>query len=282
MKEDGNLEGRETALTNNRKLDKEKLVTELNIKINQELSKPMEEIDMDLVDECMAFLDEIDGDKYKPNEHEKQKRLAELSQLISEKYKTKSPRKKPWTGWKNTLIAVTCVVLLMSASVFVCAAVWQITPSDVLSRWGKAIFSLPYDEEINESGFTFIFPEDTKKYSSLSEFAESESYEILLPEWLPEDVKVESIIYTEANKNEEISIKFTNQSLFYSVLLNQTINYDSWDFVAQDSFGSITYYTFEHEYGFEIRFNHDNNSYSIIYNDMDIIITILKNLKIQE
>lgn len=263
----------------NKDYSKVKLIAELNATIDKELSKPVDEADSDLVDECMAFLDEISGDKYTPDENEKQKRLAELSKLISQKCNPKQSMKKHHIKLRTIFAAAACVLFLMAASVFVCAATWKISPGDVLVKWGKAIFDMPYNEEIEESGFTFIRPDGVETYSTLDDFAQSEQFGILLPHWLPENIQVESVVYINSSGYEQILFQFNDEALLYSVYLYQNIDYDERDIIDKGKINDIEYYTLESEYGVEVRFNYKENSYSIVYNDINIILSIIKKLK---
>ncbi len=192
------------------------IVLYLNAVIDRELEKPFDKQDIDLIEECSEFLNEIDGEKYLPDKEIKEQKLAELLR-ICENSETKrhagANNKKKLL--KRIFIASAVFVLLLVLSVFTAAVYNGMTLSDIINKIG--LFNIPTDHSTDESGLSIIRGESYEVYSSVEELEEAKKIDIIYPEWLPEGVKIENISYYTINEIPRVIIVFDNDEIFYSV-----------------------------------------------------------------
>lgn len=257
----------------------EQLTAYLIQQIDIELSKPLDEQDMRYIDECNEFLKQINGDKYKPDPQRKQQQLEALRQRINDKSVEKVIRTKRFG--RRTLAVLCAIVAIFCASILVTAAISQATILDVLGRWGRAVFNIPSGSEVVENEMTFIRKGDVKQYGSIDELLEHEQLNVKMPTWLPAGVRIEKLIWLEAENETSINVDFNVENILIKIRFNE----DYYNKIAasprasQLEIDSQLCYLISTDLRQELVFCQQGYTYSISADDIEVLKNILKGME---
>ena len=195
----------------------EQLAEYLNRQIDAELEKPFDQQDMDYIDECNAFLNELSLPLDLPDPAVKAEKLKELYAEFAKMHR--SHCFNPVSFLKRFAAAACIIIIIFTIPVLITAAINGMTPVDVLEKWGKDIFNLPYDEPVEAEGMTFIRNGNVTAYDSIDDLLEAEQLDILYPSWLPDEIKINSIIAVDEKNGLTINFVFNKNEVYYTVML---------------------------------------------------------------
>lgn len=271
--------GRQATLNKKQTPTDEQLTAYLIQQIDLELSKPSDAQDMHYIDECNEFLKQINGDRYSPDPERKLQQLEELRQRIHDQSAEKVIRTK---RFGRRAMAILCaIVAVFCASVLITSAISQISPLDVLERWGRVLFSIPYDEEIVENKMTFIRNGEVKQYGSIDELLEQEQLNILIPTWLPDGVCIQKLTWLELDHEITININFNVEDIFIRIKFGEKY-YKKIEESSRarklDIEGEICY-LIPVDLRKELVYCKHGYTYSISADDIEILKNILKGLR---
>ena len=256
-----------------------KWVDFLNRQIDIELEKPENEQSMEFIDECSSLIDEVRGEADNPDPKIKERRLTELYSAF-EKQAANKRRRPVFHIWKKIAAAACILLAIIATPVFVAAAVNKISPIAVLERWGKAIFDMPYDTPVEESGMTFIRNSNLTYYESPKELLEAEKLDIMYLGWLPDGVELTEIIKVGESEGTSLIFNYSGEEIYYTAAL-----YDKYGETISDDFtndiveiNGILYYLSVLEEKNNAVFVKDGYSYSVTAGDRDTLIKLLKGI----
>lgn len=262
------------------------LIAYLNQTIDKELEKKIDKQDMDLIDECNAFLNDIEGNKYAPDDKIKEENLAALSKVFAKvKIIPKENIKHTYDIFpRKKIVAVACVIVIMFVlSIFVTAVAQGLSPMEVLDKWGVSILNLPYDKNVEAYGMTFIRNGSVIEYHSVEDLLKSEKLEILYPTWIPEDIKIDSILLTEKKEGTSVTFVFNNSDIFFNVFMyevypkiNENPRFDVLKINGVDCYLSML------DEKHNAIFYFDSKTYSISAKEYDTLILLLNNILSEE
>lgn len=244
-----------------------KLIIWLRDRISEEIEKPENEIDYELVDSCSKLLAELIGDTEKLSKEELEERYSEI---INHKPMQATPGQKMTFRMKGVL-SVVCAAMVIVGGSFAVSAFKPSTMNYVLSA-----LNLNKGGEFEEAGITYRYMGEAVVYSSVSEIIEKEDIGIILPTELPEGIRIESII----RNDEKIVIEFNDDVLNVAVYFDCKSEFDelknnSEKYVCNDIISNIA----ERD-GIYISYTFiDSNVYIVKSDNIDEIKLILTNLK---
>lgn len=261
--------------------DDEVLKRKLRAIIRTEAEKPIEEMDVDLIDECLDFLMELEGSEKIIKEQTEAGVNAVLEKLENKKHGKKN------FGFK-ALIAAACLAIILLAG-NLAAMAFGIDTVSVYKQLGTALTYMLSGEEVDYSGITIIKENQAVNYDSFDEFISSEDYRnILYPAKLPKGIKItgisivssqqkdyyhthEDIFYT--TNNPEISIIAHTEPEFLNFFLSSVENY------KEERIGNYNCYTIDFNKSFQCAFIHNDITYVIKSPSYEDAVKIIKNLK---
>ena len=258
----------------------------LSILQDREAQKPVEEMDCELISSCVKILLNLQGKKVLLTEKEIEEKVrkisfAESSENVKEFKVNKNVRTK--TTQKRILLIAAVIAILVAILSFVSVAFeWNIIDS-MKERFGS-VFNVPVGVEQHENGVTLVNNGKYYHYSSLSELTEQEKFHILLPNNLPNDITINSVIAYEKQNSKRIDLTFSNENLLFSVMLNSDLPKEATEFYDEKvSINSTDFYisTLTDVGTNLVQFSHNGNYYKITYNDMQILLDIIENLEEQ-
>lgn len=254
---------------------------------DKEVEKPVEEMDCELIASTVELLLKLQGKKVSLTEKEIEEKVrkisfTESSDNVKEFKVNKNVRTK--TTQKRILLIAAVIAILVAILSFVSVAFeWDI--HNIMKDKFGSVFNVPVGVEQTENGITFTNNGKNIKYNSLDELTENEGINILLPYNLPNDIKIDRIYITDDKIGKTINVIFSDQNLFYTVILGYTMPDEVTETCDKKiSVNSTDYYIS----GLTdvgtclIQFSHNGNYYRITHNDMQILLDIIENLEEQE
>ncbi len=186
--------------------------------ISEEVAKPEDQIDMELIDECDSFLSDLLDDGLNLTDNEINKRYATVMSRIKKEQKRRRISISHIARKFAVFAAAVLVVVVSTLSVY------AYFPS--FHDWVNRILNLPVGSSFEAEEITFINNGEPIVYSDMETLIKNEGLEgILYPKNLPKDLKILSVKYN--GKETEypcIDFEFSDSSIFYSIELNNRYN----------------------------------------------------------
>ena len=190
----------------------------LNYEIDKELNKDSEEQDWERIEEYRQALDEVCTGKYDPDLDIKEEKINELRDLYHKAGKKKSVTFKHSHRWSGAIAA--CLVIMILSIPVASAAIYHLSPADIIRRLGSELFNIPYDVPVEESGITIVRHGNVKEYATIEELFDIENINILYPTWLPENDYIKEVVIYFQGDPDSIAFVFNDKSISYSVDLD--------------------------------------------------------------
>ena len=256
----------------------------LSILRDREAEKPVEEMDCELIASTVELLLKLQGKKVSLTEKEIEEKVRKISFTESsdnvKEFKVNKNVRTKTTQRRILLIAAVIAILVAILSFVSVAFEWDI--HDIMKDKFGSVFNVPVGVEQHENGVTFTHDGKNVIYDSIEELSQEESLNILLPNNLPNSIKINRVFVTN---NTTIDINFSDENILFSVMLNQNLpeeateNYDK-----KITINSTDYYisTLSDAGTNIIQFSHNGNYYKITCNDMEILLNVIENLEEQE
>lgn len=256
--------------------EKQSLKDKLMAIILLETSKAYNEMDSDLVKECVDFLMELEG-KERLTKEEIQKRVNEIpfwgraeaiGLYVNRRLRTK----------RLALIAAVIALIIALLGII---AIGSGDPSDELVRmltWEDMKDWLPGTSK-DFGNITVYKADEAKIYSSIEEFAKSEEIEILYPTWLPKDEKFLSVNYELYNGEEKYSYLTSNPFCYIGVRLNKELPEETKEVCTKKEINGLTVYYCKTPQFHQANFVYENNYYSVTAYTEEDLFRIIENLK---
>ena len=258
-------------------LTKAGIMKKLEAIVDSELSKPYEEIDRSLVDECVNFLMELREEK----ELTKEEILTKVKAIpfVGKKTSDKSQKKKRFGVRKALLTAAILIIIAILGSIV--ASSFGTDAVDILRRIGHGIAEMASGEKLDVGGITIVKLDSSEEYGSVEELLEKEQIHIMYPTYLPEGSEVEKIHMTEFDGITEIifQIKGTD-TVSLGVYLDCGITEEEEKAAERtETVNGMLCLFVNAPDRIQVAFEYKGNKYVVGYNDYDELIRIIENLE---
>lgn len=263
--------------------DDEVLKRKLRAIIRTEAEKPIEEMDVDLIDECLDFLMELEGSE----KIIKEQTEAGVNAVL-EKLKNKKHGKKNF-GFK-ALIAAACLAIILLAG-NLAAMAFGIDTMSVYKQLGTALTYMLSGEEVDYSGITIIKENRSVNYKSIEDFLMSDRSDgILYPSMLPDGIKIKKIAVND-DKDEKNGVKDIHKNIFYvtnnynvSIIAHTDPDFlnsflSSAENYNEEIVGNYKCYTIDLNKSFQCAFIYNDITYVIKSPSYEDAVKIIINLK---
>ena len=262
-------------INNEYDLTKAGIIKKLEAIIDSELSKPYEEIDPSLVDECVNFLMELREEKGLTDEEILIK--VEAIPFVGKKASSESQKKKKPGIRKILPLAAILIIIAMLGSIV--ASSFGTDAPDVLRRIGHAIVEIFNGEKREVGEITIVKPDSSEEYGTVEELLEKEHIHILYPTYLPQESKIEKIFLTETNGKAEILFKISGPFSF-GINLNSGISEEEEKaYKERETVNGIPcLITYAPDWAQAV-FEHNGNKYTVSDDDYGELIKIIENLE---
>ena len=250
--------------------------------IENEIQKPLEQQDLDLIAECTEYMMELSaGEITVPAERKEQALLEAKANNPAVEKKGRVIAKKPKLRLK--IVAAIAALLVLSFSTLTVAAkvggysnAWDF----VLENVGN-ISKMEPGDFIDGDGITLIKGGKSIAYGSIEELISTEGYDILYPSKLPNDIRITKITQQVVSETHIVwTFSFNNDGQSLSVSNLQQIS--SGDLSSYEVYETdkIVFYIKSFSNGSYQAIGYDQKyEYQIIFTDYESLITILSNMK---
>lgn len=264
----------------NNDMHNQELRNHLNELIDIELRKSNP--DMNLIDESNALLDILEGGMYdQPITVEKKeiKKILKKYKIIIQKQKVSDIHPHAKSTWRKIPV-VACICLFLIVLPITVGAIAGLSPAELLEQISSRIFSWDIGSAHEIEGMTFIRNGEAKHYDSIEQCLAQEDLDICEPTWLPEGVKIESIVMLSGGEYDRIIYELNTDDITISInFTDQTDDFQNIDYsIKEISENCILYYTFEEE-RYRAQMINAGKVYVLTANDFHIIENIAKGLK---
>ena len=264
--------------------NKSELIKNLESLYDLEIKKSIETIDTDLLDETIAFgleLNELEVTLTPEEIEEKVRKIpfVETATLNTTPTSVKGKTTKV-KSHKILLIAAIISILVAIFTITSIAFDWNIF-DELKNRFGT-VADAPINEDIDVNGITVVMRGETTAFDSIEEFLENEKFDILYPTKLPETTFLNQVVLQQTDKTNKINFVFNNSDFSYIVVFNKSISEDIKNIsIEMLEINNLNCYIIDMpDLGqVQIHFTHNNNLYSLSYNNKQELIEIIENLK---
>lgn len=249
--------------------------------IDHELSK--QNPDMKMIEAFSAVLNEMDHGVQPLDPKEREEAIKNLKQACHEIMEKKTiDSAKPMRGRRmvRKTVAVLCTILVVFGLMLgtVCA-IGGVSPITILENIGHEIFGWEVGEPVEIEGLTFIRNGEPKQYDSIEQCLREEGLDVCYPTWLPEGVRVETILVFSDESINEVVYKMNSDTLYISFSTQDDIEViKNQDYILEELDGIVFYYTKTDEL-YKVKIEVSENVYSISAIDLNIIKNIIIGLK---
>ena len=193
--------------------------------IDHELSK--QNPDMKMIEAYSAVLNEMDHSAQQLDPEEREEAIKNLKRACQDMtdnkviYSAQPVRRRRMVRKTVTVLCTILVVFgLMLGTV---CAIGGVSPITVLENIGHAIFGWEVGEPVEIEGLTFIRNGEPKQYDSIEQCLREEGLDICYPTWLPDGIRVESVLVLSNDENDRVVYRLNSDSITINVNLSEKI-----------------------------------------------------------
>ena len=256
--------------------------------IDNEMAKNVDEIDMELVNECQEELAELMAE-------ERTERFAgqdastsaesEYAGNLSSRGRTHAKGHTACYAKKRIRLAslIAAVVILASfASLSVVASSKGYASAfEYVSAMAKNLFNMNDGEMVEDGNITIIKNGEHTNYTSIEQMVQEEKLDIMYPTNLPYDIKITEVVITDlANGKFSVDFNFNSSQIDLFIYSDYTVNQETveaFTYTVKSQAGD-TFYIILRDTCYQAVCHKANREYVILansYTDIDIMINSL-------
>lgn len=256
--------------------------------LEKEMSKSPKEMNLGLIDECSAQIDELVGEGPKRSSAAVQAQIQKILGIPSDgATKTRKPRPIATVDTKNRhrirnffVILAASLVLLYSSMAIAAKVQGYDNAWEFVTQKFIEIFNLDSGEALEEGNITLIAEDQVLYYSSVEELLCVEGENILYPTYIPTSNSLVSVYkYTQADRIK-LALDFQNDNLF--IYIKNYYTYDLSVTTGQEEYsnGLAIFYIVRLDNGyFQANCQYKGYEYTIMHNNHDELLKILQSMK---
>lgn len=263
--------------------DKLKLIHFLNFICDYEASKPIEEMDEELIDACVKVSLELQDKhvNHSPEFIDEQVRKIfhkeETETTVPEAVKT---TKKQINKNKVWLVAACIAILVALFSIISVANDWNVF--DFLSEKFGSVHSAPIEEELDFNGVTVFMNGENINFPNIEEALKTQKLEVMYPSTLPYNIQIDKITLYEENSVDKLAYNFNDTTLYAEISFNSTVSQkvinDATEIKVINSFNCYIC-DMPDIHCTQITFEYNGDAYKFSHTDKDVLIRIIENLE---
>ncbi len=263
--------------------DKAKLIRFLNFVCTLEASKPVEEMNEDLIDACVTVLLELQ-DKHvelSPEYIDNQvRKIFHPEDAETTEPETVKEPKKVVSKKKIWLVAACIAILVALLSIVSFSSERNVV--DVLEDFFGTYEFIPFGKEVDVGEETYGKNGDTVEYKTIEDVVNNEKFTLLFPANTTNSIQVNIISVIEKQNSVIFSVSFDNPNISMEIITNS-------DTTAKEKFycketltiNDVVFYICEMKDVSQVQayFMHNDNLYTISCSSRDILMQVLENME---
>lgn len=268
----------------NNNSDNQEFIKKLELLRDLEAEKPVEEMDVSLVKACVELILELRGEtvNFTPEEVKEKVRkipFVEETTTLNTPPQSVKGRSTKVKSRKILLIAAIISILIAVFAVSSIAFDWNIF-DELKNRFGT-VADTPTNQEINIDGISVFMRGENKNYNTLEDAQNDLNLDILYP-WFLENITLKQIVVQQVASKKEVTFVFDNPDMVYFVILNENL--------SDNIKNGATEILEKNDYLFyitdmpdisttQIQFEYKGNLYALVYNNKQVLMSIIENLE---
>lgn len=261
--------------------DKLRLIEFFEFLLDEEISKPLGQMNSEAVDNYVEILLDLQDKQVELSP----KYIDEQVRKIFHPEDSTAPEAvkttKKYFNKKKVWLVAACIAILVALFSFISVAYdWNVF--DFLTEKFGSVHSAPVEEEQDFNGVSVFVNGKNTNYKSIKEALKTEKPDILYPASLPDDIKVENIMFSEVNSVNKIFFTFSNTELFMEVSCNKTLTEETKEVateVQKIDYITCYIYKFSDINSYQISFEYKGDTYDFNHSNKELLIEIIGNLK---
>lgn len=262
--------------------EKLKLISFFELLLDNEVSKPLGEMDSKSVDAYIKILmnlqdmhielsSEFIDEQVRKIFHKEEKTALPEAVKTTKKYFNK---KKVW------LVAACIAILVALFSIVSVASDWNVF--DFLSEKFGSVHSAPIEEGVDFNGITITNHGKGTKYKTIEDALKAEKIDVLYPSVLPDGITITNITTFIEDSEKVVTFNFSNFDINLTVFYNRELSTEAkTNSTKTQEINSILCYICEMPDVslYQIEFEYKGNLYSFNHTNKEELIKIIENLK---
>lgn len=254
-----------------------------------EMSKSPEEMDLKLIDECSAQIDELAGEGPK---HSSAVIQAKIKQILGEPTSRVSRNRakvktitavdtKNRHRVRKFFVILSASLLLLYSSLTIAAKVqgysnaWEFVAQKFIE-----IFNLDSGESLEAGSFDFIMEDERVEYESVEALLREENWDILYPQYIPERISLVSVRKVVHDDKTKLVFTFSDTALSITVKNYYTFDSSVTNNLEKHDIGALRFYIKKLSNGtYQAICQFNNFEYTINHNNYNELIQIIKNME---
>ena len=259
--------------------EKLRLINFFELLLNEEISKPLGEMNSEAVDNYIKILLHLQ-DKHvelSPEFIDEQVRKIFHKEDFAAPETAKTTKKR---YSKNKIWLVAACVAILVALFSILSFSYEKSVKDVLEDFFGTYELIPFNKEITVNKETYGKESSAKTYKSIKELLKNKKINLLYPKSI--ENTTDQIYVGEIDGKETINISYQNSNLSLIISLNTKVSQETIDFCNKKiTLNGIDYYLclMEDISQAQAYFTHDNNLYIISHTDKKALMEILNNME---
>ena len=263
--------------------EKAKLIEFFEFLLNNEIDKPLGEMNSEAVDSYIKILLFLQGKNIELSSEFIDEQVRKIfhkedeTTVIPDTVKTK----KNYFNKKKVWLVAACIAILVALFSFVSVAYdWNVF--DFLTEKFGSVHSTPIGEEQEINGITVVMNGKTTTYSTIQDALKTEKLDVLYPTVLPKELQLKEITFYNESIYDKISYTFVDKSLIFEITLDNEID-DNIKSVSNEILEINDIKCFVCEMAdiniYQIEFEYKGNTYYLSHADKDLLVKIIENLE---
>ena len=204
-----------------KKESKNKLIMHLNSIINHEVEKPYTEMDADLVEACVELSLELQGKNYTLSNEELEEKVRKIPFVDTKEFFNAAQKKRKKINKRKILLIAAIVAILCTLLTIISSGYNFDDIHRIMREKFGSVFNVPIGESQISGDIEYGNLGGYNTYTSVQDFFRDESYDVLMPVILPNEITIKKIFVMDLEP--QISILFNSCVSSYEITLNKTI-----------------------------------------------------------
>ena len=260
---------------------KQRLTSYISFVRDCELEKPINEINEEIVGACVKLLLKLQGKEVAFTTEQIKEKVRKIPVVLHADTSNKTnPNVRKHINKKKILLIAAIIAII-------CTLLAVISSGRFVDYWHRfmndefgSVFNVPVGEEYTIGDDEFIHNGEINIYKNTKSFFKNETYNVLLPEKLPNEIE---LIDIQVMENEHTIIaSFDSYISSYEILLNKQIPIQNKENTDETIIVNNILCLIDKIDGtntIQIYFEYNNNFYTISGTDEQILLDIIKNLE---
>lgn len=245
-----------------------------------EAEKPLDEINMGLIEACVKLLLKLQKKEIVFTTEQIKERVRKIPFVLTPDFGGETTKKVKKYTTKKKILLVAAIIAILCALLAVISIGHNIDYwHSVMNEKSGSVFNVPVGEEFVDGNDEFIHTGDSVKYTKTDKFFENEPYDVLIPTKLPDTIGLVDIMITSSTNT--ITVSFDAVITAYEIQLNTPLPQSIPESLKNVKTNNLSCYidTLEGSNIVQIYFEYNGNFYAIGGTDEQILLDVIENLE---